>query len=69
MLIYAANRLLQLVPVVFVLSVVVFGFVHLLPGDVIDAIAGQETLEDPVARAALVQEYGLDQPIHVQYWT
>lgn len=69
MLIYAANRLLQLIPVVFVLSVVVFGFVHALPGDVIDAIAGQETLEDPVARAALVKEYGLDQPIYVQYWS
>lgn len=67
MLIYAINRLLQLVPVVFVLTIVVFGFVQALPGDIIDTLAGDEAIEDPVVRAALEKEFGLDQPIYVQY--
>ena len=67
MLIYTINRLIQLIPVVFVLTIVVFGFVHALPGDIIDSLAGAEALEDPVSRAALEKEFGLDQPIYVQY--
>lgn len=67
MLIYAVNRLLQLVPVVFILTVVVFAFVQALPGDIIDTLAGEEALEDPVTRAALEKEFGLDRPIYVQY--
>src|SRR5690606_4477911 len=51
----------------FVLSVLVFGFVHALPGDVIDSLAGDEAAEDPEVRAALEKEFGLDQPIYVQY--
>jgi len=66
-LVYVLNRILQLIPVVFVLSVLVFGFVHALPGDVIDSLAGDEAAEDPEVRAALEKEFGLDQPIYVQY--
>ena len=67
MLIYTINRLLQLIPVVLILTVVVFGFVQALPGDIIDSLAGQDTVEDPQVRAALEKEYGLDQPIYVQF--
>jgi peptide/nickel transport system permease protein len=68
MLIYAINRILQLIPVVLILSVLVFGFVHALPGDVIDTMANDEDVEDPEVRAALEKEYGLDKPIYVQYF-
>lgn len=67
MLIYTINRILQLIPVLFILSVLVFGFVHALPGDVIDTLAGVEAAEDPEVRRALEKEFGLDQPIYVQY--
>jgi ABC-type dipeptide/oligopeptide/nickel transport system permease component len=66
-LIYAINRILQLIPVLFVLSVFVFGFVHALPGDIIDTLAGEEAAEDPQVRAALEEEFGLNKPIYVQY--
>jgi len=33
MLIYTINRILQIIPVIFILSVLVFGFVHALPGE------------------------------------
>ncbi|MEM9685247.1 MAG: ABC transporter permease, partial [Pseudomonadota bacterium] len=68
MLIYTINRILHLIPVLFVLTIVVFAFVHALPGDVIDTLtAGDEDVTDPEVRAALTKEYGLDQPIYVQY--
>lgn len=68
MLIYILNRLLYLIPVLFLLTIVVFAFVHCLPGDVIDVLAGQEGTVDPAVRQALEQEYGLDKPVYVQYF-
>ena len=67
MLAYTIRRLLQLIPVLFVLTVVVFTFVQLLPGDIIDVMIGEEDVEDPEVRAALTKEFGLDQPIYIQY--
>jgi dipeptide transport system permease protein len=67
MLIYTINRILHMIPVLFVLTVVVFMFIQLLPGDVIDTLVGDEEAEDPATRALLMKEYGLDQPIYVQY--
>ncbi|NKC13590.1 MAG: ABC transporter permease subunit [Gammaproteobacteria bacterium] len=67
MLVYTINRILQLVPVVLILSIVVFGFVQALPGDVIDTLADEEMIDDPEIRKALEKEYGLDKPIHIQY--
>lgn len=67
MFIYTINRILYLIPVLFILSVVVFSMVHLLPGDVIDVLAGEESINDPEVRAALEKEYGLDKPVYVQY--
>ena len=67
MLQYAVNRILYLIPVLFILSVVVFSFVHFLPGDVIDVMVGQEGIVDPEVRRAMEKEYGLDKPLYVQY--
>ena len=67
MLIYTINRILHLIPILFILTIIVFSFVHLLPGDVIDTMVGDEEAEDPETRALLTKEYGLDQPIYVQY--
>ena len=58
MLVYTINRILYLIPVLFILTVVVFSFVHCLPGDVIDVLAGQEGVVDPAVRQALEHEYG-----------
>ena len=64
---YTVNRILYLIPVLLILSIVVFSMVHFLPGDVIDILAGEEDVDDPEVRAALEKEFGLDQPIYVQY--
>ena len=68
MFIYTINRILYLIPVLFILTVVVFSFVHFLPGDVIDVLAGQEGVIDPAVRQALEHEYGLNKPLYTQYF-
>ena len=67
MLAYIIRRLVYLIPVLFVLTVVVFTFVQMLPGDIIDVMMGEEDIEDPEVRAALEEEFGLNDPIYVQY--
>lgn len=67
MLAYIIRRIVYLIPVLFVLTVVVFVFVQLLPGDIIDTMIGDEDVEDPEVRIALTKELGLDQPLYVQY--
>ncbi|CUH68360.1 Glutathione transport system permease protein GsiC [Thalassovita gelatinovora] len=68
MLKFILRRLLQLVPVLLILSVLVFSLVHLVPGDPVDVLMG-EGHTDPVVEAVLRAKYGLDQPIVVQYFT
>ncbi|MEL0110472.1 MAG: hypothetical protein VW835_01960, partial [Rickettsiales bacterium] len=64
---YIIQRIVYLIPVLFVLTVVVFSLVHLLPGDIIDTMMDEEDAEDIEVRLALTKELGLDQPIYVQY--
>lgn len=60
------RRLLQLVPTVFILSLIIFSLQHLLPGDPALALAGENP--DPETVAAIRARYGLDQPLIVQYF-
>ena len=64
MLTYTIRRFVYLIPVLFVLTVVVFLYVQLLPGDI---MIGEEDIEDPEVRIALTKELRLDQPLYVQY--
>jgi peptide/nickel transport system permease protein len=67
MLAYVGGRLLQAIPVVILTSVFVFVFIRLLPGDPAVTMAGQRATPEQVA--ALRHNFGLDQPIVVQYVT
>jgi peptide/nickel transport system permease protein len=51
--------------VVFLSSIVVFAGVRALPGDPAVALSGENN--DPAVLAAVRHEYGLDQPLPVQY--
>jgi peptide/nickel transport system permease protein len=59
------NRLLQIIPTLFFVSVLIFGLQQLLPGDPALAMAGEE--HDPEVLAQIRRQYRLDQPIHMQY--
>ena len=67
MLAYIIRRLVQLVPVLLVLTVVVFTFVEMLPGNIVDTLVGDEGMHDPEVRLILEKEYGLDQPVIIRY--
>ena len=65
MLRYLFNRLLFLIPTLYVVVSLVFFLVHLIPGDPVDAILGERALATD--RARLVHELHLDRPIWVQH--
>jgi peptide/nickel transport system permease protein len=68
MLTYGFRRVLGVIPVVFLTSVIVFGLMHLLPGDPVQLLVGQSQSEvSPETIAAIRHQYMLDQPIWLQY--
>jgi len=67
MLKYLTQRLVGTLPVLVLISVLVFGFVHLLPGDPARLVAGQDATAQDIA--AVRRELGLDRPLWEQYVT
>lgn len=62
---YVLRRLLEMIPVVLVMSLVVFFITAVLPGDVTTAILGEDATAEQ--RADLRERLGLDDPMVVQY--
>jgi len=68
MLRYLAVRLLGAIPTLLGVSILTFLFIRLIPGDAIAARLGTSTALTPEQLASLRAYFGLDQPLHVQYW-
>lgn len=66
MLRFIVRRLLQLVLVIFALSILLFAWLKSLPGGTVSAMLGERAT--PESREALTKALGLDQPLPVQYW-
>lgn len=66
MLNYFIKRLLGLIPTLLIVAVMVFLFVHLLPGDPARLIAGREADAEVVAMVR--EQLGLDLPLPQQFW-
>jgi peptide/nickel transport system permease protein len=64
---YLLIRFGQLVVIMFLISVLTFLLVHLLPGNPIDVILGPN--QTPQNRAELLKQLGLNKPLLQQYWT
>jgi peptide/nickel transport system permease protein len=62
---YIFKRILTLVPTLVAASILVFLFIHLIPGDPAAVLLGD--LATPEEIAALTHEMGLDKPIWQQY--
>jgi oligopeptide transport system permease protein len=60
---YLAKRLLWIIPVLFTVSIITFFLMHSVPGGPWDR---EKRLPDAV-QARLNAEYGLDQPLYIQY--
>ena len=65
MLRYILRRVLGAIPVLFGLSVALFLFLRLLPGDPAEAILGQHATPELIKQ--IRETLGLDQPLYVQY--
>jgi oligopeptide transport system permease protein len=63
---YIVRRLLQVVPVFFGATFLIFALVYAVPGDPIDALAGDRPVP-PAVRAELRNRYHLDDPLLVRY--
>jgi peptide/nickel transport system permease protein len=66
MLKYAIRRLLSIIPVLWLVSAMVFVLIHLVPGDPVLVILGAAAKPEQVEM--MRQRLGLDQPILIQYW-
>ena len=62
---YLARRLLLLVPVLVGVSIVIFGGLHLSPGDPAEIMLGSQATQEDLAR--LRASLGLNEPLPVQY--
>jgi len=72
MLSYITRRIVQLIPLLLILSVISFIIIELPPGDYLTMHilqlrqAGTEGGEAEIAR--LTQQYGLDKPMYIRYF-
>jgi peptide/nickel transport system permease protein len=65
MLAFMLRRTIQSVVVLFVMSLLVFCMINLV-GDPVDMLVNPESLPDEIERVR--RDFGLDQPVYVQYW-
>ncbi len=66
MLSYILRRLLVLIPTILGVTLLTFSLIRLIPGDPVEVMMGERTL-DPEMHAAALARLGLDQPLYVQY--
>jgi peptide/nickel transport system permease protein len=66
MLRFTVRRLFQLIPILIGVSILVFIWIRLLPGSPAQALLGERATPQSIAQ--LRHQYGLDQPLYVQYW-
>src|SRR3954453_5607914 len=63
---YLVRRVVSMVPVVIIVSFLVFALINLLPGDPALMILGENN-NDPAAYQRLRTDLGLDRPLVIQY--
>ena len=62
---YGMKRLFATVPVVLVVTLIVFSLIHLAPGDPLTLLLSEDANEAAISAAR--EKWGLDQPIYLQY--
>lgn len=62
---YVIRRILSMIPSLFLASVIVFSFIHFIPGDPAAVMLGDMATPEQVQQ--LREALGLDKPVYVQY--
>src|SRR5260370_1405085 len=68
MALFALRRLLLSIPLLIGITFVSFVVISLAPGGPLDFLTPEDPNASPEVKERLVKEFGLDRPIHVQYW-
>lgn len=72
MLQYIARRVLLMIPTLFIISLISFTIIQLPPGDFLSSYVASLRQQgediDTAQLQALEEQYGLNQPVYVQYW-
>ena len=63
---FILKRLCTLIPVLFIVSILVFLMVHVMPGDPARIMAGDSATDETVEN--IRQAYGFDKPLYEQYF-
>src|SRR5918992_3560410 len=66
MLRFVVRRLLLLVPILLGLSILVFLWIRALPAGPAESLLGERATPETIAQ--IERQYGLDKPLHIQYW-
>ncbi|MBV6700786.1 ABC transporter permease [Kitasatospora aureofaciens] len=64
---YVIRRLIQAIPVLIGATFLIYAIVFFLPGDPVQALAGEKRA-DPIVAEMIRQKYHLNDPFIVQYW-
>ena len=64
---YLLRRLLMMIPTLLGVSIIVFLFIRLIPGDIVQILSGTQGEMTPERHAVLRHNLGLDRPLMVQY--
>jgi peptide/nickel transport system permease protein len=62
---YIIKRVLQIIPVLLIITILIFIMIRLIPGDPATVLLGEKATPELVA--ALKHKMGLDKPIYLQY--
>jgi len=65
---FILRRLLLMVPLIFGITVITFAVIHLAPGSPVEVQTEMSLKASAQAKENLRKLYGLDKPLHLQYW-
>lgn len=68
MLKYILKRLLNLIPVMLVITIIIFLIIRLMPGDPVSAYLGMGSKTTVEQQQQIRAKLDLDKPLHIQYW-
>ncbi len=67
MLKYILRRLLHLIPVLLIITIILFGLLEIMPGDPVNAYLGVGSNTTVEQQQQIRAQLGLDQPFHIRY--
>lgn len=63
---YFFKRLINTIPILFIVSILIFMFIHLIPGDPARLLAGQNATYEEIQ--LMREQLGLTKPLYIQYF-